>query len=47
MGAINSLFDSSCNGDSLDSHPKPLARALFAKRDEAMTAIADGCMNEK
>jgi hypothetical protein len=35
------------NGDTLDSRPKPLTWALFAKRDEAMTSIAEGCMNGK
>ena len=39
-GAITSLFDSSYNGDTLDSRPKPLTWALFAKRDEAMTSMA-------
>ena len=39
-GALNSLFDSSCNGDTLDSRPKPLTWALFTKRDEAMASMA-------
>jgi len=39
-GAISSLFDSPCNGDTLDSNPKPSSWSLFAERDEALATMA-------
>jgi hypothetical protein len=36
IGAITSPFDSSCNGDTLDSRSKSLTWALPTKRDEPM-----------